>query len=116
MAQRLEALAEIDPKDYIAYVCRGVALWIRGDFVGALAELERAIPLELDEDAYFWKGIVCASLGRDEEAAAALKQALDWGVPALLQTPLDWLREDRPEFYERYVVGLYAGGERNGAG
>ncbi len=116
MAQRLVALAEIDPKDYIAYVCRGVALWIRGDFEGALAELERAIPLELDEDAYFWKGIVCASLGRDEEAAAALKQALDWGVPALLQAPLDWLREDRPEFYERYVVGLYAEGERNGAG
>jgi tetratricopeptide (TPR) repeat protein/tRNA A-37 threonylcarbamoyl transferase component Bud32 len=116
MAQRLEALAEIDPKDYIAYVCRGVALWIRGDFEGALAELERAIPLELDEDAYFWKGMACASLGRDEEAAAALKQALDWGVPRLLQAPLDWLREDRPEFYERYVVGLYAEGERNGTG
>ena len=116
MAQRLEALAEIDPKDYIAYVCRGVALWIRGDFEGALAELERAIPLELDEDAYFWKGMACASLGRDEEAAAALKQALDWGVPRLLQAPLDWLREDRPEFYERYVVGLYAEGKRNGTG
>ena len=69
-------------------------------------ELERAIPLELKEDAYFWKGIVCAFMGRDEEAAAALKQALDWGVPALLQAPLHWLKEDRAGFYEDYVVPL----------
>jgi tetratricopeptide (TPR) repeat protein len=106
MATRLEALAEIEPEDYIAYVCRGVALWIRGDYEGALMELERAIPLELKEDAYFWKGIVCAFMGRDEEAAAALKQALDWGVPALLQAPLHWLKEDRADFYEQYVSGL----------
>ena len=106
MATRLEALGEADPEDYVAYVCRGVALWIRGDYEGALTELELAIPLELKEDAYFWKGIVCAYLGRDEEAAAALKQALDWGVPALLLAPLLWLKEDRADFYERYVVGL----------
>ncbi|HEY6408782.1 MAG TPA: tetratricopeptide repeat protein [Ktedonobacteraceae bacterium] len=106
MAKRLEALAEIDGGDYIAYVCRGVALWIRGELEKALMELERAIPLELDEDAYFWKGIVCATLERDEEAAAALKQALDWGVPALLQAPLEWIKEDRPDFYEQYVAPL----------
>jgi tetratricopeptide (TPR) repeat protein len=106
MATRLEALAEIKPEDYIAYVCRGVALWIRGDYEGALMELERAIALELKEDAYFWKGIVCAFMGRDEEAAAALKQALDWGVPALLLAPLHWLKEDRADFYEDYVVPL----------
>ena len=106
MARRLETLAEVDPEDYIAYVCRGVALWIRHDYEGALRELEMALPLELKGDAYFWKGIVCASLGRDEEAAAALKQALDWGVPVLLQVPLAWIKEDRPDFYEHYVAPL----------
>lgn len=39
MAGRLEALAEVDPEDYIAYVCRGVALWIRDDYKDALREL-----------------------------------------------------------------------------
>ncbi len=106
MATRLEALGEADREDYVAHVCRGVALWIRGDYEGALTELELAIPLELKEEAYFWKGIVCAYLGRDEEAAAALKQALDWGVPALLLAPLQWLKEDRADFYERFVVAL----------
>lgn len=106
MATRLEALAEISPEDYIAYVCRGVALWIRGNYEDALSELERAIPLELKEDAYFWKGIVCAFMGWDEEAAAALKQALDWGVPALLLAPLHWLKEERPDFYEQFIVPL----------
>jgi len=106
MARRLETLAEVDPEDYIAYVCRGVALWIRNDYEGALRELERALPLELKGDAYFWKGIVCASMGRDEEAAAALKQALDWGIPVLLQVPLDWIKEDRPDFYGHYVAPL----------
>jgi tetratricopeptide (TPR) repeat protein len=107
MAIRLEALGEADPEDYVAYVSRGVALWIRGDYEGALTELDHAIPLELKEDAYFWKGIVCAYLGQDDEAAAALKQALDWGgVPALLLAPLHWLKEDRADFYERYVMGF----------
>ena len=106
MAERLEVLAQIDSEDYIAYVCRGVALWIRGDFEGALQQLERAISLEMKEDAYFWKGIVCASMGRDDEAASALKQAIAWGVPVLLQVPLNWLKEDRPEFYEQYIALL----------
>jgi tetratricopeptide (TPR) repeat protein len=106
MAERLEVLAEIESGDYFAYICRGVALWIRGDFEGALQELERAISLELKEDAYFWKGIVCASMGRADEAVAALKQALTWGVPVLLQVPLAWLKEDKPDFYEQYVAPL----------
>lgn len=52
-AEQLELIAAVDPQDYIAYVCRGVAQWLSEQFDEALAELELAIPLDPEEgDAY----------------------------------------------------------------
>src|SRR5215469_225881 len=44
-AEKLEAIAAVDPKHYTATVCRGVALWLRGNFEQSLIELEQTILL-----------------------------------------------------------------------
>jgi Flp pilus assembly protein TadD len=105
--EKLEAIAAIDPQHYIAYVCLGVALWIRGYFDQALTELKLAVPLNREEwDAYFWQGIVCASLGQDEEAIASIEQSLQLDLPPLLLAPLHWFEQDKPDFYEQYAIPL----------
>lgn len=107
-AERWEAIAAVDLQDSIAYVCRGVALWLGGKFEEALIELEQAIVLAdpNEWDAYFWVGMTCASLKRDEEAMAALKHTLELGMPPILLAPLRWLEQDRPDFYEKYAKEL----------
>jgi tetratricopeptide (TPR) repeat protein len=106
-AERLEAIAAVDSQNYAAYVCRGVARWIHEHFHEALAELDLAIPLDPEEwDAYFWKGMACASLGRDEEALTALEKALAVGLPPVLLSPLHWLEQDKQDFYKNYVLTL----------
>ena len=106
-AERLEAIAALNTTDAIAYVCRGVALGLRGNFLQALTRLEQAILLEPEGwDAYFWKGMVCASLERDTEAMAALERALALDLPPVLLAPLRWLEQDRPNFYEQFVAPL----------
>ncbi len=106
-AEKLEAIAAVDPKHHIAYICRGVALWLRGDFERSLIEQEQAILLKPDDcDAYFWAGMACASLGRDQEAMGALEHALASGLPPVLLAPLRWLEQDKPEFYEKYAKAL----------
>ncbi len=105
-AERLERIAAVEPRSSLAHVCRGVALGLRGNFVQALAELERAISLEAQEwDAYFWKGMVHAALKQDEDAIAAIKKALNLGLPPALLAPLRWLGPARQDFYER-AIGL----------
>ena len=105
---QLEAIVAIDPQLDSAYICRGTAQYLRKRFEEALAELEQAIQLEPERwDAYFWKGMAYASLGRYEEAMSALEKALEVELPPILLTPLRWLEQDRPDFYERYVVPLF---------
>lgn len=117
-AQRLEALAQTDlttailstPQDHIVHICRGVAHWLCGDFEQALTELEQAILLDVyDEDTYFWVGIACASLGRDDEAHKALQRTLELGLLPLFLAPLHWLEPQRPDFYTRYALPLLNG-------
>jgi tetratricopeptide (TPR) repeat protein len=107
-AERLETLSATTPEHYIAFICRGVAKWLRGHGEESLPKLNQAIAMRPKvENAYFWKGIVCASLGRDEEAIAAIEKSLEeFELPTILLTPLHWFEEDRPEFYQRYVVPL----------
>jgi tetratricopeptide (TPR) repeat protein len=108
-AEWLETIAAIDPQLYTAYVCRGTAKYLSEHFEEALAELEQAIRLEPEEcGAYFWKGMVCASLGRDKDAFAAIEKALDLDLPPVLMAPLRWFEQDRPKFFEKYAKPLLA--------
>jgi len=78
-------------------------------FEQSLMELEQAIALEPEEwDAYFWKGMVCAILRRDEDAKTAVEKSLEVDMPPVLLAPLRWFEQDRPDFYEQYVVPLLA--------
>jgi tetratricopeptide (TPR) repeat protein len=111
MAARLEEIAGIAPEHYLGYVCRGVALGLRGKLKEGLAEIEKAIPIEPDQiDAYFWKGMLCAyyyrgsSAGKDNMAMEAIEKALNagaLGLPPVLLTPWYWLERDNRGFFER---------------
>jgi len=86
-----------------------VAMWLRTNFEEALQELEQAIQIAPDEwDAYFWKGVACASMERDEGAMTAIEKSLELELPPILLSPLRWFEQDRPEFYQKYVVPLMA--------
>lgn len=108
-AERLEKLAFLDTDPdtdtaYLASVCRGVALWLRERYEEALIELEHALLLKPDsQDAYFWVGMTCASLGRDEEAKQALEHALALGLPRVLLAPLKLLQKQQPAFFDLYA-------------
>ena len=108
-AGRLEAIAAVDPDNDVAYVCRGVALWIRGNFEEAASELNRAIPLDPEsEDIFFWKGMVHAYLGQDDEAIAAIEKSLELDLPPILLSTLRWVEQDRSDFYQKYAAPLLA--------
>ena len=84
-------------------------MWLRTNFEEALQELEQAIQIAPEEcDAYFWKGVACASLERDEEAMTAKEKSLELELPPILLTPLRWFEQDRPDFYQKYVGPLIA--------
>jgi tetratricopeptide (TPR) repeat protein len=107
--ERLEILATTDPEAYAAFVCRGVAKWLRRNFDEALQELEQAIQLEPENwDPYFWKGMAYASLGREDEAIAAVERSLELELPPILLTPLRWFEQDKSDFSQKYVVPLMA--------
>ncbi len=108
-AGRLEKIAAIAPNVIEAYICRGVAFWIRERFVEAIAELNQAIPLNPElEDIFFWKGMILAYLGQDDDAIAAIEKPLELGLQPILLLPLRWTEQDRPDFYRKYAVPLLA--------
>ena len=81
----------------------------RKSFEEASVELKRALELNPDlEDIFFWKGLVLAYLGKEEEAKAAIEKSLELRLPPALLTPLRWIEKDRPDFYNNYVVQLLA--------
>jgi hypothetical protein len=47
-------------------------------------------------------------LGHDEEAIAAIERSLELELPPILLTPLRWFEQDKPDFYQKYVVPLMA--------
>jgi tetratricopeptide (TPR) repeat protein len=109
ITERLEALSDLNPQHYVAYICQSVALWIHKNFDQALAELGQAIPIDTESwNIEFWKGVFCAYVGRDEEAISSIQKALLDNLPPILLTPLRWIEEDRPDFYGNYVVPLLA--------
>ena len=50
--------------------------------------------------------MIYASLKRDGQAIAAIQKSLESGLSPVLLAPLRWFEQDRPEFYEQYVVPL----------
>jgi len=109
----LEEIAALDITNYIAYICRGVAQWLRGNYEQSLAELEQAVTINPGEwDAFFWKGMVCASLEKNEEAMAMFEMSLALELPPVLLTPLHCFEQDRPDFYKKYAEPLLKRYER----
>jgi tetratricopeptide (TPR) repeat protein len=111
-AARFEALAATSQDSSVASLCRGVAALVREQYAQAQAAFERTTRLEPGKgDAHFWNGLACAFLGRHEEAATALRQALtaEPPVPAVLLTPLRWLEHPHPDFYRTSVAPLLTG-------
>jgi tetratricopeptide (TPR) repeat protein len=111
VAEQLDKLAMADPHHYIAYVCRGLALGLRGNLKDGLAELEQALLLESPSEpwhVYFWKGMLCAYYykGRYQQAVEAIEKALEVELPPVLLTPLYWLEKDRADFFEQYARPL----------
>jgi tetratricopeptide (TPR) repeat protein len=108
-AERLEQIASIKPTSYVACVCQGVALGLRGHLKQGLEKLEQAIQLDPEEwDAYFWKGLLCAYFypGKLERATTAIEKALEVGLPPILLTPLYWLEKERPKSFTALKVYL----------
>ena len=104
LATRLAAIASIDSISYIGLVCQGVAYGLHGMLKEGLAQLEQAILLSGEEyDAYFWKGMICAYLGRFMAASTAINKALESELPPVLLTPLYWLEHDRPDFFHEHA-------------
>lgn len=104
-AELLEKLAKIRPKHYETYICRGVALGIRGKVSEGLKEVERALLLEPEKwDAYFWKAMLSAYYYQGQSSAGKTKtlieKSLQLGLPPILLTPLYWLEKDRPKIFE----------------
>ena len=100
----LEEIAAIEPDNWIANLCRGVALGFRFKFEEGLAELEAALKPDFaprEWDAYFWQGMLLAYLKQGDEAVAAIQKSLDNGLPVGLMEPLRWLEKDRPAMFER---------------
>jgi tetratricopeptide (TPR) repeat protein len=107
--ERLGSIVAIDPENPVAFVCRGVAMWLVRNFKEALPLLEQSIQMTPEDwDAYFWKGMTCASLGQEEVAMAAIEQSLSLGMPPILLSPLHWFEQDKPDFYQKYVISLMA--------
>src|SRR5712672_3036064 len=107
MSHRLEAIVDLDPQSDEAYVCRGVALGLRGKPQEGLTALEEALLLDAhNEDALFWKGMMYAYLGQSTVAMESIEQALRADLPPILLTPLFWLEQDSPNFYQEYAEPL----------
>ena len=108
MIERLEGIALLNPKHLWASVCRGTALWLSNRFEEALAILKQAITLNPEiSDNYFWQGMTYISLAKHSAAMTALEKALELEMPPILLSPLHWFEQEKPDFYQKYVVPLF---------
>jgi tetratricopeptide (TPR) repeat protein len=90
-----------------ASLCRGVAHWIRHQLAEAQAECHTAIQANPDHwQAYFWRGVVSASLDQKRDAEQAIEKALANKIPPLLLRPLHRLKQGAPAFYQTYALPL----------
>jgi hypothetical protein len=104
MATRLDEIAASRSQHYFAYVCRGVAGWLRGQ--PAEAALDDACRMRATTwDAFFWRGLIRAASGQ-VEGIQDVEHALQLGMFPALLAPLGWLEQDKPDFYTAHVLPL----------
>ncbi len=102
----LEDAAATHPHSYFAYLCRGVAFWLRGQNEQARTTLEQAQNMHPKLwDAPFWLTLTYTPQS-PVLAIQSLELALTLGIPSALLAPLRWLKRDHPTFYEDYVSPL----------
>lgn len=110
-AERLEKLTMLRVSPNAAdlrYLCSGVALWLREQYQEAYTKLEQGLKVKPDSaSSYFWMGMTCASLGKEEEARKAVEHALELGLPRVLLTPLKLLPEKQLAFFDQYAESFY---------
>lgn len=110
-ARELLRVARIDPQHAISLLCQGVAALLQMRIHDALTWFEQAEKQEPGEyeiecDLPFWRGMVLAFQGENEQAQEEIDQALHLGLPPVLLHPLRWVRAVNPSF-TRYVVDLF---------
>lgn len=69
---------ELDERSIEGYVGRASSYFSLGETYRALEDLDKALELDAHcSDALFHKGIICESIGRDEDAVGAFQSLLD---------------------------------------
>lgn len=108
-ADELERIAHLAPQTGEAALCRAVAWKLRDNPEKGLGALKRALkdknmfPRLRTQDVPFWRGMLLASLGLAEQASKEIEHALGQGMPPILLTPLYWLEQEQPAFFESYA-------------
>ncbi|GHO90889.1 hypothetical protein KSF_009370 [Reticulibacter mediterranei] len=103
----LERFATNSSQQNIALTCRGIMLIRQQQFAEAIEVFEQVLQHSPTySEAAFWKGLACAFLEQDAVALAALEQAksADIPLPAVLFTPLRWVAQTRPDFYQEQLL------------
>jgi tetratricopeptide (TPR) repeat protein len=105
---RLQEAANTRPRSYFAYLCRGLAYWLRGQNEQARTTLEHAQAMHPKLwDASFWLTLAWTPEDPDQ-ATHFLEQALQLKISPALLTPLRWLERDYPTFYAQHIFPLLA--------
>jgi tetratricopeptide (TPR) repeat protein len=104
----LEDAAATHPQSYFAFLCRGVAFWLRGQHEQSCTTLEHAQNMHPKLwDAPFWLCLAYAPHNA-KQATYSLELALRLDIPRALLTPLRWLERDHAEFYAQHIAPLLA--------
>ena len=103
IADELEKAAEIDPRSTDAYLCLGIAYYLRNAYQQAQALLAKAAAT-CPESAhvYFWQGMVQASQQHKMQADLAFLRTSDLGLPKALWQPMIRLGEQAQTTYWPY--------------
>ena len=102
----LEDAAATHPQSYFAFLCRGVAFWLRGQHEQACTTLEHAQNMHPKLwDAPFWLSLAYGPQN-PKQATHSLELALRLDIPRALLTPLRWLERDHEEFYTQHIIPL----------
>ncbi len=103
IACELERVAALAPHSADAYLCLGIAFYLRKAPEQALIRLHKALALRAENElAYFWQGMVLAALQRNMQAEQAFLRTSDLGLPKALWQPIARLDEQMQMTYRNY--------------
>ncbi|HEY3992231.1 MAG TPA: tetratricopeptide repeat protein [Ktedonobacteraceae bacterium] len=103
IACELEKAAKIDPRSAEAYLCLGIACYLRKAYEQAQNKLAKAADAS-PENAYisFWQGMVLAAQQHNMQADQAFLRTSDLGLPKALWQPMIRLGEQTQTTYWNY--------------